>query len=226
MPQLGAQEPSLDDIVQKYLAAKGGAEKLRAVTSVKTTGRLKGPAGEVPVTSYAKRPNMMRRETTSRGQTFIVGFDGQTVWALNPMMGPQARAITGPQADMAKQDANDFDSVLLDYKQKGYKVDLVGTEPVNGQPMYHLRVTKNNGRAQEVFLDGKTLLESRMTMELEQGERKGQAAIEFSNYKSIDGIMVPFTIRQTVDGQVVGEVSYDAIQFNVPMDEGLFKMPK
>src|SRR5262245_10740072 len=108
MPRLAAQAPSLDEIVAKYLAAKGGAEKLRAVTSVKTTGRLKGPAGEVPVTSYAKRPNMMRRETSNRGQTFIVGFDGQTVWALNPMISPQARAITGPQADMARQDATDF----------------------------------------------------------------------------------------------------------------------
>jgi outer membrane lipoprotein-sorting protein len=221
-----AQAPSVDDIVSKYLAAKGGAEKLRAVSTVKTTGRIKGPSGEVPITSWARRPNMMRRESVNQGKTFVVAFDGQTVWAINPMLGPQPRPITGAAAEMARQDASDFDSVLLDYKQKGYKVDFVGTEPVGGLSTYHLRVTKNTGRAQDVFLNAQTLLESRVTMAVEQGERKGTAVIEFSNYKPIDGIMVPFTIRQTFDGQLIGEVSYDSIQFNVPIDDGLFSMPK
>jgi outer membrane lipoprotein-sorting protein len=225
-PSAPAPSPSADDIVAKYLAAKGGAEKLRGVKSVKTTGRIKGQAGEVPITSWAQRPNMMRRESVNQGQTFIVAFDGQTVWAINPMLGAQPRPITGPPAEMARQDASDFDSVLLDYKDKGYKVDFVGTEPVGGLSTYHLRVTKSNGRAQELYLNTQTMLESRMTMPVEQGERKGTALIEFSNYKSIEGIMVPFTIRQTLDGQLIGEVTYDTIQFNVPIDETLFRMPK
>jgi outer membrane lipoprotein-sorting protein len=217
---------SVDDIVQKYLAAKGGADKLRAVMSVKTVGRVKGPGGEVAITSWAKRPNMMRRETTRQGQTAIVGVDGKTVWALNPLRSPQALEITGPQADAALQDASDFDSLLLDYKEKGYALELVGTDKSAGVATYHLKITRSSGRPQDLYLNADTMLESRMTTEVEQGGRKGVASIEFSNYKPVEGIMVPFTIRQSFDGQLIGEVMYDTIQFNVPVDDGLFRMPK
>lgn len=222
----GAQAPTVDEIVAKYLTAKGGAEKLRAVTSVKTTGRIKGRGGEMPVTSWAKRPNMMRRENSNEGQTFVVAFDGKTVWGINPMMSPGPREITGPQAEMTRQDADDFDTVLLDYKKKGYIVELVDSDPVGGLAMHHLRVTKKSGRAQDIYLNSDTMLESKITSEIEQMGRKALIGIEFSNYKPIDGIMVPFNIRQTLNGQLVAEVVYDQVQFNQPMDESLFRMPK
>ena len=56
------------------------------------------------------------------------------------MMGGGAQQITGPQADMTKSQDGDFDSVLLDYKAKGTTIDLVGTEPIDGKPAYHLKI--------------------------------------------------------------------------------------
>jgi outer membrane lipoprotein-sorting protein len=81
-----AQTPTVADIVAKHLAAKGGVDKLRAVKTVKITGRITGNSGDMLVTSWAKRPNMVRRETSASGQKFILGFDGKTVWVVNPMM--------------------------------------------------------------------------------------------------------------------------------------------
>src|SRR4051794_884861 len=92
------ETPAVDDIVAKYLDAKGGSDKLRGVTTVKMSGRIKQQTTEVPVVSWAKRPNMMRRENTNEGQTWVVGFDGKTVWAINPMFSPLPRQITGPAA--------------------------------------------------------------------------------------------------------------------------------
>lgn len=218
-------QPTVEEVVAKYLEAKGGAEKLRAVTTVKMSGRMKQQATEVPVVSWAKRPNMMRRENTNDGQTWVVGFDGKTVWAINPMISPMPRQITGPAADMTLKDTDDFDTVLLDYKQKGYQVDLVDSNPIAGVAMRHLRVTKKNGSVQDIYLNADTLLESKITMDVEQAGRKGQVATEFSNYKAVDGIMVPLRIRQTFNGQPVAEVVYDQVQFNQPIDDALFKMP-
>jgi outer membrane lipoprotein-sorting protein len=222
---IAAQTPSVDDIVTKYLAARGGADKLRGVLTVKMTGKITGQPGEIEIVSWAKRPNMIRRESKRQGQTLIVASDGQTVWATNPMVGQAAREITGPQAEAAKQDANEFDPVLLDSKDKGYKVELVGKEPLDGISTYHLRVTKGTGATQDIYLNADTLLESRITMPIDQGGRKGTAAIEFSNFKTVDGIMVPFKIRQTLDGQTMAEVTYESIQFNAPLDDALFRMP-
>ena len=70
-PPPASQSPTVDEIVAKNLAAKGGVEKLRAVTSVKMTGRIKTSRRRMPVVNWAKRPNKMRRENISDGQTFV-----------------------------------------------------------------------------------------------------------------------------------------------------------
>ena len=225
-PMVSGQTPTVEDIVARNLAAKGGIEKLRAVTSVKMTGRIKGPGGEMPVVSYAKRPNMRRRENTNDGQTFILAFDGKTVWAVNPLMSTRPTEITGPPADKTRQDADDFDSVLLDYKAKGRAVELVGTEAVQGITMHRLRVTTKTGAIQEIYINAETMLESKMVMQIEQAGRKGVVTSEFSNYKEVDGIKLPLHIRQTFNGQLMAEVIYEQIQFNAPLDDALFAMPK
>jgi outer membrane lipoprotein-sorting protein len=222
---LSAQTPSVDDVIAKYMVARGGVEKLRGVHTVKMTGRISGQPGEVDILSWAKRPNMMRRESRLKGLTTVLASDGQTVWAINPAFGKTPREITGAQADAAKLEASEFDPVLLDSKEKGYKIEFVGKEPMDGISTYHLRVTKKVGLTQEIYLNAETLLESKMTMNIEQGPRKGIAAIEFSNFKPVDGIMVPFKIRQSFDGKPVAEVTYESIQFNGPVDDSLFRLP-
>ena len=219
---LAQSTTNADEIIAKNLAAKGGADKLRAVTSVRTTGHAKSARGAATLTMWTKRPNAMRQEIVSEGRTLVTGFDGTMLWAINPLMGPQAREVTGPTADRAREEANDFDSVLLDYRDKGYKVELVPTEA--GAPA-QLRVTKKNGKVQEIYLNPTTYLEARIVTEMDLGGKKAVFATELSNYKQVDGMMVPFTIRQVVNGQVQGEVTYDRVQFNLPISDDLFKMP-
>ena len=216
-------QSSADDLVAKNLAAKGGVEKLRGVTSVRTTGRVKSARRLATITMWTKRPNSMRQEVVADGRTSVTGFDGTTLWAINPQAGPDAREVTGPAANRAREEAGDFDSVLLDYKDKGYKVDLVSSLP-GGPP--HLRVTKKNGRVQDIYLDPATFLEQRITTELDQGGSITVVGTELTNYKPVDGMMVPFTIRQTINGQVQGEVTYERVQFNLPLADDLFKMPR
>lgn len=211
-----------DAIVAKNIAAKGGAEKLRGVTSVRTTGRVKSGRGLSTITVWTRRPNSMRQEMTTDGQTGVTGFDGTTFWAINPAMGPNARALSGPAADRVREEAEDFDSVLLDYREKGSAVEVV---PFAAGASPHLRVTKKNGKVQDIYLDPATFLEQRITTEVTQGGKTATVTTEFSNYKPVDGMMVPFTIRQSLNGQLQGEVIYDRIQFNLPLDDGLFKMP-
>jgi outer membrane lipoprotein-sorting protein len=214
--------PAVDDIVAKNIAAKGGAEKLRAVTSVRTTGRVKSGRGLSTITVWTRRPNSMRQEMTTDGQTAVTGYDGTTFWGVNPALGPAAREISGPAADRAREEAEDFDSVLLDYREKGYTVEVV---PSGAGAPPHLRVTKKNGKVRDIYLDPTTFLEQRISTEATQGGKTVTITTDFSNYRPVDGMMVPFTMRQSANGQVQAEVTYDRVQFNLPLDDGLFRMP-
>jgi hypothetical protein len=216
---------SVDEIVAKNLAAKGGVEKLRGVDSMRSTGRIKTSRGALPVTNWAKRPNMTRREIVIEGQLQVLAFDGKVLWGINPLFSPKAQQITGPAADRTRLDAEDFDSVLLDYKTKGHKVEVVPTDGTPGQGP-RLRVTKKNGSVQEIHLNPETYLEDRISMNVTQEGKTAVVTTEFSNYKQVEGLMVPFTIRQTFNGQAQGEVAYEQIQFNLPLADDLFSMPK
>src|SRR5687767_14164261 len=88
-----AAAQTVDEVIAKSLAAKGGNEKLRAVESVKTTGRIKTARGELPVVNLTKRPNLKRQEMTVEGLTQIVAYDGTTLWGVNPKMGGKAQVI-------------------------------------------------------------------------------------------------------------------------------------
>jgi outer membrane lipoprotein-sorting protein len=224
---------TVDDIVAKNLAAKGGADKLRAIESVKTTGRIKTPRGELPVTNWTKRPNMMRREIVAEGKAQVLAYDGKTLWGINPLVSPNPQEISGPLVDKTRKDADDFDSVLLDYKQKGHKVELVPSDGSTGRAGPHLRVTKKNGSIQDIFLNPDTFLEDKIAMEVEQPSQPGQqgtgkkavVATELLDYRDVNGMMVPFRIRQTFNGQPQGEVTYEQVQFNLPIGDELFRMP-
>jgi hypothetical protein len=87
-------------------------------------------------------------------------------------------------------------------------------------------MTRKDGRVEHYFFDAESGLEVKRTIELDTGGGKPQSLeTEMSNFKSVDGIMVPHTLKQSINGMPVAQVSFDKIELNPPMDDALFKMP-
>jgi outer membrane lipoprotein-sorting protein len=222
-----AATQTLDEIIALNLKAKGGLEKIRATSTVRMTGRVtakddpKAPATSATITTLAKRPNMMRREQVVNGETMVSAFDGRTLWMARGTLPPQE--IPGPQAAYARQDA-EFDSVFVDYKDKGHSVDLVGRTKHDGKDVFHLKVTKKGGPPHDYYLDAATGLETAIAVTVPGG---GAATIvtELGDYREVDGRMIPFALRQLVNGVVSASTTLDSVEFNVPVDDALFRKP-
>jgi len=231
---------TVDDVVAKNLKARGGAEKLKALSTIRTTGSVEQEGRTIAFVTYAKRPNFVRRELEgtpppggpgrasvppSTGPVkAVMAFDGQTAWTINPMMGPAAQVIPRPPGEAAKADA-DFDSPLLDYKAKGHTVQLVGTQALDGKPTHHLKIILKNGSVVHYYLDVDTGLEVRTATPLEQGGVKAELTADLSNYQTVDGLTVPFRMRQSVDGKLMTDVTILKWEPNLPIEDELFKMP-
>lgn len=219
---------TLDDIIAANLKSKGGLQTIKSTTTVRMSGSVvaRDPIGKElsgTMTMVAKRPNLMRRDATVGGQRIINAFDGTSLWMA---VGTQpAQEVPGPQAAYARQDA-EFDSVFVDYKEKGHKIELVGKETVAGNPVYHLRVTKKGGPPQDFYLDADTGLEKRISMSLQgPGGPAVTNVTEFSDYRRVDGRLVPFLTRQLQNGTVTATITLDKVEFNVPVEEAFFTMP-
>lgn len=179
-------------------------------------------ARSAAITMVAKRPNLMRREQVVNGETAVSAFDGTTLWMARGQGAPQE--APGPQAAYARQDA-EFDSVFVDYKEKGTAITLVGREKRDGADVFHLKVTKKGGPPQDYYLDAATGLERVVSVTVNSGGAPTTIATELGDYREVDGRMVPFSIRQRVNGTVSAATTIDKVEFNVPVADSLFSMP-
>lgn len=217
-----ASAQSVDELVAKNIDAKGGLARLRAVQTVKQTSKMTMQGMQAILTVYSKRPNLLRQEVTIGGQLVINAFDGVTPWMVNPLVGsPRPMVISGPQADMIREQSS-FDGPLVDYKAKGYAAELVGKETVDQTEAYHLRLKAPSGQVMHLYLDAKTGLDLKLGSETEAG-RLEQV---FSDYRDVEGIKIPFTIRTLVNGVPQSEVTVESVEFNAAIDDAIFRMPK
>jgi outer membrane lipoprotein-sorting protein len=222
-PVRAAQTQTVDELLARNIQAKGGMEKLRSIQTVKQTGRLNIQGMEGKQVVYAKRPNLLRQELTMSGTLVVMAFDGQTPWMINPNLGAAAPiAMTGPLAEMIK-DQSSFDGPLIDYKAKGYLIDLVGPETLAGRQVYHLKLTDKARQVQHCYLDAETGLEAKLVSQNEMGQSFEQ---ELSDYRDVEGIKVPFSIRTLSNGVQQGQITVDKVEFNVKIVDAIFKLPK
>jgi len=222
-------ELSVDQIVQKHIAALGGADKLSTIQNVTMTGKASLMDGQLqaPVTIRAKRPLFMRLEMILQGQTFVQAFDGKTAWTINPFMGsPDPQKSGDDDTKAARDDADFIDGSLVDSKAKGNAVELTGKEDVDGSPAYQLKVTRNSGSIEYVYLDRKTFLPLKSS-----GTRKQQdhdiAYESFpGNFKPVNSVMMPFSLNQKMNGRSMMELTIEKVEVNTPMEDSLFQMPE
>lgn len=219
-----AQALSVDEIVTKHLATKGGAEKWKSIQTQRMTGVAMAQGFQLTMTVYAKRPNQSRQELTVEvpGQpaVLIVNlFDGTTAWMINPMTGSDApQAMPAAETAVAKAQS-EFDGGLVDYKARGYTVVAMEPATVAGKQAHHLKVTRGDLPIQHYYLDPDTFVELRITTE-------GPLASEtdLSDYKAVEGIMVPHNIRISQGGALQAELKIQTVEFNVPLAETLFRV--
>ena len=228
---LAASQPaatqSVDQIIQKNLDAKGGLARLKQVTSIKQTATMSMQGHDASLTIYSKRPNFMREEIHADGRLVINGFDGVSPWILNPNVSPNPIVLTGPQAEQIKAEAN-FDGPLVDYKSQGTAVSMNGFEMMASRRVVHLRLTTATGQRSDVYLDAETWLEVKISTMGNQPNQPTQLRRdqELSDYRDQDGIKVPFLVRTLMNGVLQSELKVQTVEFNVTLDDALFRVPK
>ena len=223
-PALLAQ--SVDDIIAKHLDARGGAAKVRAVKSMKASGKMTMGPMEAPFTMSFMRPMMMRMEFTIQGMTGIQAFDGSSGWALMPFQGKKDAEPMTADDQKQVQEQSDMDGPLVDYKEKGNKVELLGKEKVEGTDAYKLKVTLKNGDVLTQYIDADNYLEIK-----EEGKRNVRGTDQefetaFGDYKEVDGLMLPHAMESGIKGgEHQQKITIEKYEVNSAMEAMSFKMP-
>jgi outer membrane lipoprotein-sorting protein len=222
-----AQTPTVDEIVAKAMTARGGLDKLRAVNTMKMAGKVSSQGREFPITVIAKRPNLMRQEMTIEGARVISAYDGTKVWVVNPMAGiNEPQEMSGPMADEIR-DQPIFGGPLVGYKDRGETLELVGPSTVGDVKTWKLKLTRPNGKPMLIDVDAETGLELQWSRSVDQNGMTVDIDSVMSDYQPTErGIMVPRTMRTMVGGHQQGVVKVESIEFDTPIEDAEFQMPK
>lgn len=225
---------TVDELVAKNIAARGGMDKIKAIDTLKITRTVAtGIGNNVRVIIYKKRPQLYRGEQgpAQPGAPLVPrGVNADDAWDT-----VQGKVTTRPEpaeSETREIDA-DFDGLLVDWKQKGHTVTFEGQEALPGGPTHKLKVTTKSGVVRTVFLDAKTGLERRHAgvMTLPNG-RKLDIVIDFANWQDVNGVKFPFDINEDrVDPKGAAPaqslVTYtEKIEANVAIDDMVFATPK
>ncbi|WP_337042642.1 outer membrane lipoprotein-sorting protein [Emticicia sp. 17c] len=214
---------TVDEIVDKHVAALGGLDKLKSITSISTERSLAVQGMEIPSQTVLLVNKAVRSESTVMGNSMVQVFDGTSGWMIRPtMMGGTGEPEDMP-ADQLKQQKGQLDPFgpLVDYKQKGNKVELVGKEKVDKKDNYHLKVTTPTGDVLDEYIDANTYLLTK-TKATANGQ---EIEINFSEYKEVEGVKFAYTMDMTTQ---MGNLTFitSKIKLNGPVDENIFKKPK
>ena len=221
-----AAAQTADEIVAKHIAALGGADKIAAIKTLRTTGKMKAGSVELAVASEQKRPNLIRQEATIQGLTQVQAYDGKAGWQISPFEGKKDPETMG--GDDLKQfiDQADFDDPLVNSKARNIKVELVGKDKVSGSDAFKLKVTRPSGTVEYHYLDA----EQYVTLKVESKAVVRGAEVEsetiLGDYKEVNGVYFPFSIETgSKNSQNKLKATLDKIEANVAIDDSRFARP-
>jgi hypothetical protein len=219
------QAQTVDEIIDKCLAARGGLAKLKAVETQRLTGHLTlGPDLAGPMRVTMKRPGRMREEVTLNGEVSIRTLAGTSGWKI---MGTQKEAVPLSADDVRNMSGGaDYDGPLVDYRAKGNKVEYAGKSTVEGKEVYKLIVTMKDGQVRNDYIDCKTLLEIKWEGKLTFNGTEYRVESYFRDYRKVDGVMYAFHIdSETLGTPYKQKILFEKVEVNPAVDEEQFGKP-
>lgn len=206
------------ELIEKYLTAIGGRQKVSAIKSIDQSYSME-LMGMAITARFIQDNNRFYMNMSAPGMNIVKQvYDGEKGYV--EQMGSR-QPLEGEDLAAAKDQATLFPE--LKYAHGGYTLALKGLEDVNGKPAYKLLVTKPSGKTTTELYDKMSFLKLKeVTIEEAQGQTM-TITNEFSDYQSVDGIMMPHTISISGQMPVPMVMKANSVKFNSEIDPALFK---
>ena len=227
---VSASAQTVDEIVQKYYAARGGYDKIKAIQTLKISQTVGNPFSRTKVMIAKKRPGLVRWDITPAGQPAPIPrvINAEGGWDTQ-----QGKVVPRPEI-MLKEDRDidaDIDGPLVDWKAKGHALTLEGTEKLGAGQAYRLKLVTKNGVTREIFLDTKTHLpvmeKGRMSLPPDPrgNARFNEHVFTYSDWRDVNGVKFPFAVDEERTGGPITQsfaIYGEKIEANVPVDDAMF----
>jgi outer membrane lipoprotein-sorting protein len=216
-----------EQVVAKNVAARGGLQSWQAVQTLSMSGKMDAGGNEssarlavqgnklggvqlpkrpkdqaqLPFRMELKRARKSRLEIDFRGKTAIQVYDGTNGWKVRPFLNRhEVEPFTADELKTAAMQS-DLDGPLVDYVAKGTVIALEGTDKVEGNDAYRLKLTYKNGSVQHLWVDAKTFLEAKIEGTPRRLDGKSHPVeVYYRDFRPVSGLTIPFVMETKVQG--------------------------
>lgn len=222
--QIQAQDA--DEIIDAYFEVTNGSEWTN-FKSMRMVGNTVNQGMTFPISIEAMRPNMQKVEVDIQGKSFVDAFDGEVAWSINPFMGGTEPTVKNEE-ETKEASQNNFEPELLNWREKGHTVTYDGEEEIEGAMCHRLKLVRENEDEEYYFFDQETSVLIMQRSYMKSGPAKGQALESYmSDYDEVNGIYIPFTMEQKVNGQTFMQMTAETIELNpADISQETFALPK
>jgi outer membrane lipoprotein-sorting protein len=231
--QVNAQ--TAEEIVANYFENTGGIENWNKLEGVKMSAKVNQGGMEIPIEITQLKGGKQMTVINFQGLEIKQGvFDGEVLWSTN-FQTQKAEKSDKESTDNMKIQAMDFPDPFYNYKEKGYTIELLGKEDLDGTETFKVKITKKpmmvEGKEVEnssvYFFDAENFVPLVVHSEIRMGPSKGMISeAKMSDYQEIDGLYFPFSMVQGVKDGPGQPITIDTIEINPTVDEAVFKFPE
>ncbi len=224
------QAQTVEEIIDTYLENTGGKENWQKLENIEMIGLMKMQGMEIPFEQISTKDGKQLVTIELQGNSMIwSAFDGETSWQRNQMTMEAEKSDNEATENMKKQ-TKDFPDPFLNYKEKGYAVELIGKETVDGTETYKIKLTKDpitmNGQSipniTHYYFDTENYVPIISESQVNEGPMKGKVIkSSMSDYQEVNGVYFPFTISNEFQ-----TINFKEVKINSEVDIAKFAFPE
>jgi len=212
---------SVEEVISKHIEAIGGKENWKKVNTMKSEASLNVQGMDIPLTIYQVNNKAMKQEYSVMNMTAFTIMRTDSGWNYMPFNGMTAPEPVTAEELKVGQDGLDIQGELLDYAEKGHKVELMGKEDVDGTEAYKVKLTRKSGTEVINFIDPSNYLVIRTIQKLKVNGQEIENKTNYSNYQKLEeGILMPFTLESTT---IPAPINFKKFEVNVDIPESTFR---
>lgn len=223
-----------EEIIANYIDNTGGAEAWNKLQGIKMTAKVSQGGMDIPIEMVQLKDGRQMTIVTFQGKEIKQGvYDGKRLWSHN-FMTMEAEESDAEATANFKLESNDFPNPFLNYEKKGYTVELMGKETIQGAETFKIKLVQEpkmvDGQKEEsvsyYFFDTENFVPIAMQSEIQSGPAKGVIAeTSFSDYQEVDGLYFPFSMSQGEKDKPGQPITFTSIVVNPEVEDAAFAFP-
>ncbi len=223
-----AQAITAEELAAKNVEAKGGAAALDAVKSVRRSGKLIVNGGQfvLGIVETRQRPDSIRDEVSLQGLTQVEAYDGKEGWRIDPFGGRKDPERMPADDVKSLIEDSDISGPLASYKERGAKLEYLGTEDIDGTAAHKIKVTSQGGDVQYVYLDPDYFLEIRIESQRNVRGVKQTFVTDLGEYEKVGGVYWAMAQTSGRKGdRDPAKFQFEKVEINPPVEPGFYSFP-